>query len=211
VFELYTTALSANGRKVLALCHQLDLAPVIHEVNVYRGDGQRPEYLAVHPLGKIPTLVDDDITLWESNAILEYVCEAYGDFRLYSREPAGRADIARWLFWESAHWQPALTPVLTPFVAHRLLPDAAPAPREDPDWGDTHLSPLLRLVDAHLAERAFLTGDELTIADLSVAGMTTYLPAAGFPFDAFPGLGAWHERIADLEAWRATAVDLWAP
>jgi glutathione S-transferase len=135
VFELHTTALSANGRKVLALCHQLGLTPRIHEVNVYRGDGQRPEYLALNPLGKIPTLVDARVILWESNAILQYVCEAYGDFRLFSRQPAARADIARWLFWESAHWQPALTTVLAPLVAHRLLPGVAPAPAEEPDWG----------------------------------------------------------------------------
>jgi len=61
MLTLYSTALSANGRKVL-----------------YRGEGRAAEYLAINPAGKIPALVDGDFTLCESNAILQYICEAHG-------------------------------------------------------------------------------------------------------------------------------------
>jgi len=56
MIELHTTPLSANGRKVLAACIHLGLEPTVHHVNVYAGEGRRPEYLRINPSGKIPTL-----------------------------------------------------------------------------------------------------------------------------------------------------------
>lgn len=209
MLTLYTTPLSANGRKVLAASRHLDLEPEIRLVNVYRGEGRTPEYLAVNPTGKIPLLVDGKFTLWESNAILLYIAEAYGDFRLFSRDPKERAAIASWLFWESAHWQPTLIPVLSPFIGHKLLPEAVPAPADPPDWRNEQLQPLLAQLDAHLREHQFVAGNSLTIADFSVGGMMTYFRAAEFPFAAFPNLTAWHGRLEALEAWQETKTELW--
>lgn len=209
MLTLYTTPLSANGRKVMALGHQLGLAPEVRLVNVYRGEGRAAEYLAINPAGKIPTLVDDGFTLHESNAILIYLAEAHGECRLWAREPRARAAIARWLFWESAHWQPALTAVLAPVVRHHLLPDVFPDPPADPDWSHEDLAPLLIALEAELTRRPFLAGDALTIADLSVAGMTTYFRAAKFPFASLPAFARWHERIEATGGWRATAVEPW--
>jgi glutathione S-transferase len=209
LFTLYSTPLSANGRKVLAVCHQLDLRPEIRLVNVYQGEGRTPGYLAVNPTGKIPTLVDGEFTLSESNAILQYISEAYGDFRLFSRDPKERAGIASWLFWESAHWQPALISVLAPFVGHKLRPEISPAPSDAPDWGDGQLRPLLARLDAQLRGHTFLAGNTLAIADFSVGGMMTYFRAAEFPFADFPDLAAWYERLEALDAWQRTAADPW--
>lgn len=210
MFTLYTTALSANGRKTLALVDHLGLDADVRRVNVYAGEGQAPAYLAVNPLGKIPSLVDGDLVLWESNAILLYVSEAHGNFGLYSREPARRAEVARWLFWESAHWQPTLTPLLTPTVAHLLVPDVAPAPSDPPAWDDEAFVRQMAMLEDHLRGRRFLVHDELTLADLSVAGMATYLPFAAFPFDTWPAFGDWYARIQALPAWRNSAEGPWA-
>jgi glutathione S-transferase len=210
VFTLYTTPLSANGRKVLAVSHHLGLAPETRLVNVYAGEGRSPEYLAINPWGRIPTLVDRDLTLWESNAILQYLAEAYGDFRLWSRDPKRRADIARWLFWESSHWQPTLIPVLSGVVRRLLLPGGADTAPVDVDWHAEPPHGLLAFLDAHLEGVLFLVGDEVTLADFSVAGMMMYTRPAGFPLDEFPRIGAWYARIEALEAWRATAAGPWA-
>ena len=209
MFTLYTTPLSANGRKPLALSHQLGLEPEIRLVNVYQGEGRTRAYLAINPLGKIPALVDGDLTLCESNAILVYIAEQHGNFALWSREPRARAEILRWLFWESSAWQPALSALLAPCVGHRLLPKIVPAPTTAPDWQSPQLTPLLAFLDTQLAGRAFLTGPELTIADLAVAGMTTYFKETRFPSRAWPNLGAWLARIEALDAWRASADPLW--
>lgn len=209
MLTLYSTALSANGRKVLAAGRQLQLDIDVRRVNVYRGEGRAPQYLAINPTGKIPTLVDGDLTLHESNAILQYLCEAHGEFRLWSREPKLRARIARWLFWESAHWQPTLAALLSPCVGHRLLPNVIPLPAAGPDWDADTLAPLMDLLGTTLSASRFLVGDELTIADFAVAGMVTYFSVAGFPFDKYPAFNEWFQRIEMLDAWRATQEPLW--
>lgn len=206
---LYTTRLSANGRKVLAAALHLGLDPEVREVNVYRGEGRSPAYLAVHPLGKIPSLVEGELVLWESNAILQYLDAAHGAHALSSPDPAERADVARWLFFETGHWQPAWTGPLAPLVGHRLVPEAVPAPTRPPDWDDPALRPVLALAEAHLEARDFFACGRLTLADFSLAGMTTYLRAAAFPFERWPALAAWHARIEALPAWRATRAPLW--
>jgi glutathione S-transferase len=209
MFRLYTTALSANGRKVLAVSRHLGLQPEIELVNVYKGEGRTAAYLAINPWGKIPTLVDGDLRLWESNAILQYLSEAYGDFALWSRDPKRRADISRWLFWESSHWQPALVAVLAGFVGPRLVArDEATAP-VDVNWADERFQVLATFLDAHLRGRQFLTGQPLTLADFSVAAMMMYVRPAGFPFDRFAQIGAWYERVENLDAWKATAAGPW--
>lgn len=209
MLTLYTTPLSANGRKVMAVNHHLGLGAEVKLVNVYQGEGRTPEYLAINPWGKIPTLVDGDLTLWESNAILQYLAEAHGDYRLSSRDPKRRADIARWLFWEASAWQPACIQVLTAFVVQALFPQAAGPDPVLVDWSDARLQPLVRFLDDHLRGRAFLVGDEVTLADLCVAGMMMYVRPARFPFDVFTNVGAWYARIEGLPAWRATAAAPW--
>jgi glutathione S-transferase len=206
---LYTTPLSANGRKVLAVSQHLGLTPDVRLVNVYQGEGRSPEFLALNPSGKIPVLVDGEFTLYESNAILQYLCEAHAGYRLWSRETKARAHIVRWLFWESAHWQPVLTALLSAFVAHRLLPELVPPPLAPVDWDDERLQPLLGTLERDLRARPFLTGETVTIADFSVAGMITYFRSAQFPFEKTPGLSRWYACIEALEAWRSTEAPLW--
>jgi glutathione S-transferase len=207
---LYTTPLSANGRKVLAVVRHLRVDARIELVDVYRGEGRTPAYLAINPQGKIPTLVEGDFVLWESNAIIQYLDEAYGDFALSSREPRRRADVARWLFWEAAHWQPAFVPVLAAFVGHHVLPEGARPPATVVSWDDAMLRERLAFLETHLAGRHFLVGDDPTLADFSVAGMMTYARAASFPFGEFPHIAAWYGRIEALDAWKATAAGPWA-
>jgi glutathione S-transferase len=210
MLTLYSTALSANGRKVLAVSRHLELDIDVRVVNVYRGEGRHAGYLAINPTGKIPSLVDGDFTLYESNAILLYLSEAHGNFRLWSRDPKLRGRMARWLFWESAHWQPALAALLSACVGHRLLPNLVAAPAAQPDWNAPTFSPLLNMLEATLSASSFLVDDELSIADFAVAGMTTYFAAADFPFKKYPAFDAWYRRIESLDAWRATREPLWS-
>jgi glutathione S-transferase len=210
MLTLYATPLSANGRKVLAVARQLEVQADIRIVNVYRGEGRAAEYLAINPSGKIPTLVDGDLTLYESNAILQYLSEAHGNFRLWSRDPKVRARIARWLYWESGHWQPVLATLLCPCVGHRLLPEVVPRPAVNPNWNAADLRALLGVLTAALNMNAFLAGNEVTIADLSVAGMVTYFRVAKFPFEEHPRVMDWYSRIEMLDGWRATQETLWS-
>ena len=195
---------------MLAVSRHLGLNPEIHDVNVYRGEGLSPGYLAINPTGKIPTLVDGEFVLAESNAIMLYLAEAHGCNQLWSSEPQQRGRIAQWLFWESAHWQPNLIALLSELVGHRLLPERNPRPTQAPDWSNGVVQPILNFLERGLSANAFLAGSAATIADFAVAGMTTYFRAADFPFQRFPKIAAWYARIETLEAWHATRSPLWA-
>lgn len=208
---LYTTALSANGRKPLAVIEELGLRErfAVREVNVYRGAGRAPWFRAINPAGKIPTLVDGDLTLVESNAIMLYLDEVYGDGRLSAKEPRERAELLRWLFWEAAQWQPAIAQVLSPFVAHRLLPDAIPPPEQPPQWSEEGLCLLLARLEEHLGGRAWLVLGRRTVADFAVAAMMTYFAPAGFPAAKYPAIERWYSQVAELDGWSRTAHPLW--
>jgi glutathione S-transferase len=195
MLKIYATPLSANGRKVLAVSRHLGLNAEIHDVNVYRGEGRLPKYLAINPSGKIPTLIDGEFVLSESNAILLYLAEAHGANGLWSSESKQRGRIAQWLFWESAHWQPTLIAFLSELVGHRLLPERILKPQHPPDWSSALVQPILTTLETALSADAFLAGPTATIADFAVAGMTTYFRAAAFPFQRFPRIGAWYARI----------------
>ena len=210
-FTLYTSNLSANGRKVLAVSQHLGLMPEVNEVNVYEGEGSAETYRTLNPFGKIPTLVHDDFVLWESNAIIQYIDDAFGESRLSGDTPRARADVARWLFWEAAHWQPAITTVLAAHVGHVLLPQYVPVPTQTPEWDYDGFLPLIHVLEAHLADRTYLVDNTLTLADFSVAAMMTYFQVGQFPFIRYPAVTRWYESLSSLAAWQQTAVKLWQP
>lgn len=208
---LHTTLKSGPGRKALAVCYHLGVEPQLVSVDVYAGQGQTPAYRAVNPFGKVPTLSDGDFVLWESNAIAFYLAERFGEPRLYARDPAKRADMLRYMFWESAHFQPAFAPVLTEFVGTALVRGREHADPERVQWRQDPLWALCRFLDEHLLAHRFVSSGELTVADLAVAGMLTYARAARFPFGTFSGIARWYEGIEALPAWQRTQCALWQP
>ena len=155
--------------------------------------------------------MDGDFTLTESNAILQYLAEAYGQGRLGARDAKGRADVARWMFWESSHWQPSTiaVPGLASAVAVKLGIPGVVASHEGVRWEDAEWTRMARYLDGHLAARAYLVGEELTIADFAVAGMMTYARGTGFPFARYPGIARWYGRMEELEAWKESAGEVW--
>ena len=96
----------ASGRVVgiIALKNYLTLDCELKPLDLGRGDHRAPSYVSLNPNGKVPVLEDDGIVLWESNAILFYLASKRPQSDVWPSDPAGQADVLRWLFWESAHW-----------------------------------------------------------------------------------------------------------
>lgn len=161
MIEIYGTPLSANYRKVTAVADKLAIEITSRPVNVYAGAGQSVDYLAVNPLGQIPTLVDGDFVLHESNAIVRYLAR---DSELLGGSVRERAKVDQWLFWESGQWQPALADVMAPHVGHQLLPDSLPKPERAVDWDSAPCARQLDFLDQQLKAQ-WLVGEHLTITD----------------------------------------------
>lgn len=203
--KFYSFPPSPNVRKVNAVIAHLAIADIEHRiVNLAKGEHKRPEFLAINPMGKLPALADDSgLLLWESNAICQFLCEREGDTPLYPREPRVRADIARWLFWEASSWSPAAGILTHENVRKPMLgvgePDAARVQQ-----GEALFRPLAALLDHQLANRKFLVGNAVTLADFVVGGAVTYLERGRFPTQDFAHLRAWWQRLNEIPAWKHT-------
>jgi len=174
-------------------------------VDYFQGGHKAPEYVRINPNAALPALVDGDFTLWESNAILQYVADKNGAADYYPRDPKARADIHRWQLWESAHWFPSCYVFLVENVVKPLLkaePDRATIEKETPNWHR-----LAGILDARLANQRWLCGDKVTIADISVAAPMHLHPFQRLPLNAHPNLRRWMTKdVEELPCWKATDV-----
>ncbi len=107
--KLYQFPSSPNCIKVRAVAYELGVELELATVNIFKGEARAPQLEALNPNGLVPVLVDGDFVLWESNAILTYVAEMQPTFAPASARE--RADVARWLHWQSAHLGPAVPKV----------------------------------------------------------------------------------------------------
>ncbi len=105
--KLYVDPITVNCRKVLAGFNLMGTQYEPVQLGYFAGDMKKPEYLAINPNGSLPALVDGDLKLWESNAILQYAADKGGRSDLYPTDLKVRADINRWLLWEANQWFPA--------------------------------------------------------------------------------------------------------
>jgi glutathione S-transferase len=201
---LYGNPLSPNSRKahVTAL---LARAPVEFRVVDLMGGGTRaPDYLAMNPNGKVPTLVDGDFVLWESNAISQYIASRHPESGLWPADDRIRADISRWQCWELAHWAHALHILVWERVVKKMMNAGDPDPAAVAK-GEAAFHTLAKVLDSALAGRRYVVGSSLTLADISLASQLIYASAASVPVNDYPSIAAWFERVEGLEAWQQTA------
>ena len=108
---------SVNVQKVLWCLRELDLPFARIDAGMQFGRTGEPDYLAMNPNGRVPTLVDGDYVLWESNSIMRYLCMAYGEASpIYPQDAKRRAGVDRWLDWTLSTLQPVERPVFWALV-----------------------------------------------------------------------------------------------
>jgi glutathione S-transferase len=201
--KLYYHPASPFARKVLIVAATLGIELETQVVNLFAGEGQTPEFLLLNPLGKVPTLVDGDFTLWESNAIVQYLAALAPDAGLVPEDARGRADILRWQFWETSNWAPTCAVYVYENVLKPMLgrgePDAAELAKAEEKFHR-----FAKALDAHLSGRPWLVGDALSLADLSLAPILMYAEPGKYPLADYPHIQAWFGKIQQLPAWIAT-------
>lgn len=122
-------------RHVLALVKHLGLDVELVEMDMMGGALKEPDYVARNPNMKAPTLVDGDLVLWESSAIMAYLCIKAGSDMWPAERPAEQVDVMRWLSWNDHHWSPWPTR-LTPFCdTGRYLTTTSPSRAMPPVTG----------------------------------------------------------------------------
>src|SRR5262245_3614630 len=166
--KLYGFSASPNTWKVRALAAHLGIPLDYEFVDLTKGAQRTPDYLAINPTGRTPTLVDGDFKLWESAAIMQYMADQKPN-SLWPNDARTRADIVRWQSWQLAHWSAeACQPLLFNRLVKKILnlgpPDEATVAKALDCFNRD-----AALLEAHLAKQPYLVGKELTIADFTVA------------------------------------------
>ena len=138
---IWGRANSVNVQKVLWCLGELDIAYERIDAGMQFGRNNEPQYLTMNPNGRVPTLVDGDFVLWESNSIMRYLCLAYGKGTpIYPDAPKSRAAVDRWLDWTLSTVQPVDRPVFwalirTPPEKQDMVQIQKDADAEAPVWG----------------------------------------------------------------------------
>jgi glutathione S-transferase len=198
--RIWGRANSVNVQKVLWCLRELDLTFERIDAGMAFGKNHDPEYLAMNPNGRVPTLVDGDFVLWESNSIMRYLVLAYGKHSpVYPEDPKKRAGVDRWLDWTLSTLQPVDRPVFwalvrTPVEKRDMTAIQKDADAEAVQW---------RIVDNQLAQRRFIEGDDFTLADIALGAYARrWFGVEGIRKPHLHRLESWFARFAERPGFK---------
>ena len=191
---IWGRANSVNVQKVLWCAEELGLTYRRIDAGMAFGRNTEPDYLAMNPNGRVPTLVDGDFVLWESNSIMRYFALVYGQgSTIYPDAPKARTAVDRWLDWTLSTLQPVDRPVFwalvrTPPEKRDMIAIQKDADAEAVVW---------RIPDAQLATRQFIEGDQFTLADIALGAYARrWFGVEGVSKPRFPNLERWFAQFS---------------
>lgn len=199
-YVLYTAA-TPNGFKVSMLLEELEVPYDVVLVSFQQDDQKSAAYLKMNPNGRIPTLLDrspgaEEFAVWESAAILIYLCDKH-DSPLLPKEARKRSECISWIMWQMSG--------LGPMVGQLMYWQRIRAANGDVDevaisrYAKESLR-LLGIMEDRLQTRPYLCGECYTLADLACFSYAYSHWWAGLDLASMPNVRAWLDRIADRPA-----------
>lgn len=193
--KLYDLALSGHSHRVRLLASLLNITIELVPVDLLNGAHKQPDYLAKNPFGQVPTLVDGDVTLYDSNAILVYLASRFDPARTWLPEsPELAAQVQIWLS------KAANELASGPGAARLIAIFGAPLDKESVQ-AKSHA--LFAVMNQHLAERTWFVGQTPTIADVALYSYTAHAPEGGIDLREYPHIVRWVEAIERLPGFVA--------
>jgi len=189
---------SLNVQKAMWAIGELGLEHTRHDVGGPFGGLDTPEYLALNPNGRIPTVVDGDVIVWESNAVVRYLAAAHGAGSLWPTGAGVRAISDQWMDWVSMEVMGNLTLAFWHLV--RFSED-----ERDMDVVKTAAAALastFALLDRHLTGRTFIAGDQLTMGDVPAGAAVYRYLTLEMDRPALPAVRAYFDRLQERSAYR---------
>jgi GST-like protein len=193
MIELYTAA-TPNGWKASVMLEEIGLPYRVKPINLMEGAQKHPDYLAINPNGRIPTIIDTDndgFAVFESGAILLYLADKTG--QLLPQEPRARSEVIQWLMFQMGGVGPMMGQANVYFrYMEEKIP---PAIQRYQNEGRR----LLEVLDTRLAHRDYLC-DDYSIADIANWCWAKTYRWSGISIEGLDNLAAWIERLADRPA-----------
>ena len=209
--ELYAFPPSPRSFKVMAVANHLGLDWTLRVVDLTKGEQKVPQFAALNPNMRTPTLRDGDFVLWESNAINQYLALRRPESGLFPADERARLDVVRWQCWELAHWDPACAVfifenLVKPVVLKSGEPDPAAIAK-----GTESFHRAAQVLDGQLKGKKFVTGDTLTVADFSLGAPLNLADMARLPVESYVEIKRWYGTLRALPAWQRTLTQCTMP
>ncbi len=182
---------SINVRKAVWTAQHLGLEFERIDAGGAFGIVKTPEYMALNPNSVVPTLIDGDFVLWESNVIVRYLCAKHSMGDLYPSDLQARFNAERWMDWQQTTFSPSGRNAFWELIR---VPEAQrDAQKIEASIASTE--PLLDRLESHLAKQAFMAGDRFTMADIPLACEVHRWFGLGVTKTKRPHLEAWYAKI----------------
>jgi len=191
---------SFNLQKVMWFTAELGIAHRHIEAGGDFGLTDTPEFRAMNPHGRVPVIDDAGTIVWESQTILRYLAARYGRGTFWSDDPAERARTEQWMDWSQTALQPDF--LLGIFWGFYRTPQAQrneTAIKRSIERCTRHF----RLLDDHLAGKAFMRGDAFSLADIPIGTHLYRYFNVEIERPAVPNVEAWYRRLQERPAYRA--------
>ncbi|RON21877.1 glutathione S-transferase [Pseudomonas brassicacearum] len=187
--KLYNFPRSGHAHRVELMLSLLQLPTELIFVDLAKGAHKQPDYLAINPFGQVPAIDDQGVVLADSNAILVYLAQKYGNGRWLPTEPVGAAKVQRWLSVAAGPiaFGPARARLITVFGAPYNAEEVI-----------AYSHTVLKVIDQELAATPYLAGAEPTIADVAAYSYIAHAPEGNVSLDEYANIRAWLARIEAL-------------
>lgn len=195
MIKLLGRATSGNVQKVIFFLEETATPYTREDYGRQFENTGTAEYKALNPTSKVPTLLDGDTVIWESNTILRYLATTYAP-QLNGATPAEKSQVERWMDFVLAAINPGY---ITAFKGAKLKPEEQPA-----DYAEQikDLGAQLKIVDAHLAGKDFLALGRLTIADIALGPILKRCVDFKIDRPALPNLERWVAALSERPAFQ---------
>jgi glutathione S-transferase len=191
---------SGNVQKVLFFLEETGTPYTREDFGRQFNNTQTPEYLKFNPNAKVPTLIDGDLAIWESNTILRYLAAQAGS-ALYPSDPGARTHVERWMDWQLATLNPLYMAL---FQGSKLPPEQRSA---DFSAQVKAMGEALTILDGQLARSPWIAGSSITLADLCLGPIVYRCLRFGVELPALENVKRWDAAVSGRDAFkRATAA-----
>lgn len=206
--KLYYNSASTNCRRVLATAYQLNAKIELQNIDFASDFCETPAFEKINPNGMLPALEDGSFYLWESNAMMQYLCDKTGRTTLYPQDVQIRADIHRWQFWGSEHFGQACNTLQWENLLKKMM-NAGPTDAAAVQEATQSFREYAQVLDQHLAKNKYLCSAQgaaqVTLADFSVACYLTYAEQAQMPAAEFTHITRWMKDLNQEPGWKTSA------
>jgi glutathione S-transferase len=203
--KIYAFPLSPRSFKVLWAANHVGIPFDLKLVDFSKNAQNDPAFLALNPNGRAPAIDDDGYVLWESNAIVEYLASLKPALGLLPQETRARLTATKWLYWESAHFDPACAIFAFERIVKKLFGRGEPVQSEI-DRGNQMFDRAGKILDGALSQNRYVVGENLSVADISLGSAMCIADQAGFPMENFRNIQRWKADLGQLPSWTKTVA-----